>query len=185
MTAAHFSLFDTALGGMAIVWRGSAVIGLRLPDRDADHLRRSVTKGFPAATEHALDGAAKEAADAVAALVSGEKRDLTFVAVELPAFDAVTLGALTAARDIPPGETATYGEVARKLGDIGLARRVGQAMGRNPVPVIIPCHRVLGAGGKLTGFSAPGGVDAKLKLLEIEGALRPSLFEDLPLVRKR
>lgn len=185
MTAAHFSLFDTTLGAMAIVWRRSAAIGLRLPDRDTDHLRRSVANGFPDAAERALDGAAKEAADAVTALVAGEKRDLTFVAIELPAFDAVTLGALKAAREIPPGQTATYGDIARRLGDIGLARRVGQAMARNPVPIIIPCHRVLGEHARLVGFSAPGGVALKLKLLDIESAHATSLFGALPFRTKR
>lgn len=184
MTDAAFSLFDTQLGAMAMVWRGDVIIGLRLPDLGADHLRRSVARAFPDAAERPLQGAAREAAEGVAALVSGEKRDLADVTVELPPFDPITLGALHSARAIKPGETATYGDIARTLGDVGLSRRVGQAMGRNPVPIIIPCHRVMGAGGKLTGFSAPGGVDVKLRLLEIEGALRPSLFGDLPLARK-
>ena len=85
-------------------------------------------------------------------------------------------------RSIMPGETLTYGEVASRCGDDVDARTVGQAMGRNPWPIIVPCHRVLGAGGKLVGFSAPGGVDTKLKLLAIERAKvgdAPGLFDDL------
>jgi methylated-DNA-[protein]-cysteine S-methyltransferase len=180
-----FALFETRLGVMAIVWRGDAVIGLRLPDTDQSETRRRVRARRQGAEERALEGAAAEAAAGVVALAAGEKRDLTVVAVELPEMDEIARGALLAARAIPPGETRTYGEIARGLGDVALARRVGQAMARNPVPVIIPCHRVMGEGGKLTGFSAPGGLDTKLRLLEIEGALKPSLFADLPFARKK
>jgi methylated-DNA-[protein]-cysteine S-methyltransferase len=76
------------------------------------------------------------------------------------------------ARTIPPGRTLSYGEVAQALGDATLARAVGQALGRNPFPIIVPCHRVLAAGGKAGGFSAPGGVKTKARLLEIEGAFK-------------
>ena len=81
------------------------------------------------------------------------------------------------ARSIAPGETRTYGEIAARLGDPGLSRAVGQALGRNPFVIVVPCHRVLAAGGKAGGFSAPGGVETKRRLLEIEGAraLHPTL----------
>jgi methylated-DNA-[protein]-cysteine S-methyltransferase len=77
----------------------------------------------------------------------------------------------------------TYGEIAERLGDKTLARAVGQAMGENPTPIVMPCHRVLAAGGKTGGFSAPGGVVTKLQLLTIEGAELggPTLFARLPL----
>jgi methylated-DNA-[protein]-cysteine S-methyltransferase len=84
------------------------------------------------------------------------------------------------AREIPPGQTLTYGEIAEQLGDKLLARDVGQAMGRNPFPIVVPCHRVVAANGKLGGFSAPGGANTKLKLLAIEGAVpngQPGLFD--------
>jgi methylated-DNA-[protein]-cysteine S-methyltransferase len=88
------------------------------------------------------------------------------------------------ARTIPPGATLSYGEIAVRLGDRGAARDVGEALGQNPFPIIVPCHRVLAAGGKVGGFSASGGVATKLRLLDIEGAQvgeAPSLFERLPL----
>lgn len=87
------------------------------------------------------------------------------------------------ARQIPPGRTMTYGEIAQRLGDKALARAVGQAMGENPTPIVMPCHRVLAASGKTGGFSAPGGVATKLRLLTIERAQPggPTLFDDLPL----
>jgi methylated-DNA-[protein]-cysteine S-methyltransferase len=80
-------------------------------------------------------------------------------------------------RSIPPGETLTYGDIATRLGDVGLSRAVGQALGRNPFAIVVPCHRVLAAGGKSGGFSAVGGVETKRRLLEIEGArdLHPTL----------
>ena len=91
---------------------------------------------------------------------------------------ACAAAAAVIARAIPPGSTLTYGEIARRLGDPGAAQAVGQAMGHNPWPIVVPCHRVLGAGGKVGGFSAPGGAKTKLRMLEIEGALKP---ERLPL----
>jgi methylated-DNA-[protein]-cysteine S-methyltransferase len=92
------------------------------------------------------------------------------------------------ARAIPPGKRLSYGEVAERLGDRNLARDVAQALGQNPVPIIVPCHRVMAAGRKTGGFSAPGGVQTKLKLLSIEGAQleeAPMLFDRLPLVAQR
>ena len=74
-------------------------------------------------------------------------------------------------RTIPPGSTSTYGDVARLLGDATLARRVGEALGRNPFPIVVPCHRVLAAGGRTGGFSARGGTETKMQLLRIEGAV--------------
>lgn len=90
-------------------------------------------------------------------------------------------------RTIPQGETRTYGEVAKAIGAPGAAQAVGAALGRNPVPIIVPCHRILAANGKSGGFSAPGGAATKLKLLEIERARRSGeagLFDDLPLALK-
>jgi methylated-DNA-[protein]-cysteine S-methyltransferase len=91
------------------------------------------------------------------------------------------------ARTIPPGATLSYGEIATRLGDRSAARDVGEAMGQNPFPVIVPCHRVVAAGGKVGGFSAAGGVTTKLRLLAIEGAQvgeTPTLFDSLPLVAR-
>ena len=75
-----------------------------------------------------------------------------------------------AARAIPPGNTLSYGDIAKRVGAPGAARAVGQALGRNPFPIVVPCHRVLAAGGKIGGFSAQGGVATKRRMLAIEGA---------------
>ena len=93
----------------------------------------------------------------------------------------------TLARRIPAGATLSYGEVAERLGDRDLARDVAKALSENPCPIIVPCHRILAAGGKPGGFSAPGGVATKLRLLTIEGAQPegPMLFDRLPLAAAR
>jgi methylated-DNA-[protein]-cysteine S-methyltransferase len=129
--------------------------------------------------------AVRAAIDSVVALTSGaaaepagaELAALTLDLGELPAFDREVYAV---ARTIPPGETLTYGEIAARLGDPGAAREVGQSLGRNPIAIIVPCHRVVAAGGGTGGFSANGGVDTKLRLLEIERARftdGPTLFD--------
>jgi methylated-DNA-[protein]-cysteine S-methyltransferase len=119
--------------------------------------------------------------------LSGEKRDLAHIAVDDSSVPDFNRRVYAVARKIPPGQTKSYGDIARALGDPLLARDVGQALGQNPTPIIVPCHRVLAANGKSGGFSAPGGVDTKMRVLTIEGAQPggPTLFDDLPLARRR
>ena len=131
--------------------------------------------------------AIQQAIDAICALLSGEEADLSFITCDDVAIAPFERDVYAVTRTIPAGDTRTYGDIARQLGDIQLSRQVGQSLGRNPLPIIIPCHRVMGAGGKLTGFSAHGGVDTKLKLLDIEKAamgLEGGLFGHLPLAVK-
>ena len=144
-------------------------------------------KRYPAAQEAAPSPETQRAIDGIVALLRGEPIDLTGVPIDnedTPTFNAKVYAI---ARNIPPGRTMTYGEIAERLGDRLLARDVGTALGQNPCPIIMPCHRVLAAGGKTGGFSAPGGVVTKLRLLSIEGAQPggPTLFDHLPLVAPR
>jgi methylated-DNA-[protein]-cysteine S-methyltransferase len=104
-------------------------------------------------------------------LLEGDAVDLRDVVVDLEGVPDFARRVYMIAREIEPGATRTYGSIATELGDRMLAQEVGQALGRNPVPVIIPCHRVLAANGKLGGFSAPGGSETKRRMLMIEGAL--------------
>jgi methylated-DNA-[protein]-cysteine S-methyltransferase len=129
----------------------------------------------------------RRAIDGIVALLRGEHRDLKDVTIDAGDLPEFNRKVYDIARTIPPGATLTYGEVAERLGDKLLARDVGQALGQNPIPLIVPCHRVLAAGGKTGGFSAPGGVVSKLRLLTIEGAQPhgPTLFDRLPLAAKR
>jgi methylated-DNA-[protein]-cysteine S-methyltransferase len=118
--------------------------------------------------------------DRVLALLNGEAIDLTDIPVDLDDAPEFHRKVYEVARTIPPGRTMTYGEIAKRLGAPHESREVGQALGRNPIAIIVPCHRVLGADGKMGGFSASGGVATKRRILEIEGAAALSagpLFE--------
>lgn len=172
MMLSFFHCFETALGTCAVAWRADGlIVGSQLPELDAAATRRRMLTRFPAATEAAPPSAVQAAVLGVQRLLAGEARDTAeLLAVQLddgalPAFHAQVL-ALT--RRIPVGQTLTYGEIAKQLGEPGAARAVGQAEGSNPFAPIVPCHRVMGAGGVGTGFSAHGGVATKLRLLAIE-----------------
>jgi len=119
----------------------------------------------------------------IAALLAGERRDLGDAVLDWAAVPDFNRRVYDVARAIPPGSTLSYGEVAERLGDRNLARDVARALGQNPFPIVVPCHRVTAAGGKTGGFSAPGGVRTKLRLLSIERAQPsgPTLFAELPL----
>jgi len=183
---AQFSLFQTSLGPCGIAWAGGRVIATSLPEACAADTRRRLA-GRSGGSEQPAPPAIARVIDAMTALLAGQRTDLTFVDCDLSGIDPFAVRVYGAARGIPAGRTATYGEIAEGLGDRRLARNVGQALGRNPLPIIVPCHRVLGADGKLVGFSAEGGVALKLKMLDIEGAQPggvPGLFDDLPLAVK-
>jgi methylated-DNA-[protein]-cysteine S-methyltransferase len=184
MSDCCFALFDTAIGTCAIVWSGRGVAGVQLPEKDAAATRARVTRRHAGAEEAAPPPAVQCAIDGMIALLAGEPRDLTDIALDDGALPELNRKVYAIARTIPPGATLTYGEIAERLGDKLLARAVGQALGENPIPLIVPCHRVLAAGGKTGGFSASGGVVTKLRLLTIEGAEPggPTLFTRLPLV---
>lgn len=187
MIAAAFALFDTEIGRCAIAWRGEAVCGFAIPAASdaetADSLRRRIGGAEPAEPPAVIG----EAIRAVRRLLAGESTDLSFIPVDLAATPDFERRVYAALRGVAPGATITYGELAERAGSPGAARAVGMAMARNPVPVIIPCHRVLAGARRSGGFSAPGGVATKFKLLQIEQAGRGEagmLFEDLPLAVK-
>jgi methylated-DNA-[protein]-cysteine S-methyltransferase len=183
MTDLAFAMFETAIGSTAIVWSARGIAGVQLPERSARATRDRVLRRFPAARETAPPAIVQRAIDDIVGLLGGEPRDLTYVTVDIDGVADFNRRVYAIARTIPPGATLSYGEIAERLGDRSLARDVGQALGQNPVPIIVPCHRVLAAGGKVGGFSAPGGVVTKLRLLTIEGAQPggPTLFDRLPL----
>lgn len=178
-----FCLFDTALGRCAIIWRGGLVVGAALPEADDEQLRGSLSRRFPGCTGQAPPPPVAAAIAAVVRLLDGEPEDLSSLAIDLTSLAAFEQAVLRETLAIPAGETRTYGEIAAALGSPGAARAVGRALGANPIPIIVPCHRVLASDGRSGGFSAPGGASTKLRMLEIEGARRgnePQLFERLP-----
>jgi methylated-DNA-[protein]-cysteine S-methyltransferase len=187
MPELNFALFETAIGHCAIIWSAHGVVGVQLPEVDARATRARTVRRFPAAQEEAPTPAVQRAIDGIVALLRGEPIDLTGVIIDNERTPEFNARVYAIARTIPPGQTLTYGEVAERLGDRLLAREVGTALGQNPCPIIMPCHRVLAAGGKTGGFSASGGVVTKLRLLTIEGAQPngPTLFDHLPLAARQ
>jgi len=183
MSELDFALFETAIGHCGIVWSERGVAGVQLPERDEQATRNRLLRRFAGAREAVPPDVVRRAIDGIVALLGGEPRDLNHVVIDTDGVADFNRCVYTIARTIAPGATKSYGEIAERLGDRNLARDVGQALGQNPFPVIVPCHRVLAAGGNAGGFSAPGGVATKLRLLTIEGAQPggPTLFDRLPL----
>lgn len=166
-------MFATAIGSCGICWGDRGVTRVRLPDPSRESIRRQLARGVEETVPppYVLDAIA-----GMVALLAGEPRDLRSVPVDLrgvPAFGRAVYGV---ARAVPPGRTLTYGHLAGMLHAPGAARAVGRALGQNPIPIIIPCHRIVAAGGRSGGFSAPGGSATKLRMLAIEGAGEPTLF---------
>jgi methylated-DNA-[protein]-cysteine S-methyltransferase len=184
MSAAAFALFPTALGTCALVWRGDEIVGAALPEADPARMRSSLDSRFPGSVESEPPAPVAAAIGLIVQSFSGAPADFSAIEVDLSGADDFERSVYAAARAIPRGEVRTYGEIARTIGAPGAARAVGAALGRNPVPIIIPCHRVVAAAGGSGGFSAPGGVATKFRILAIEGARRgaePELFETLPM----
>ncbi len=166
----HLHRFLTALGPCALRWGERGISAVLTPGRR--ELAPPVTSGPRPRRD------VETAAEGIVSLLAGERTDLRFVSLDwgsTPAFDRAVY---EAAREIPPGAVCSYGELAAATGAPGAAREVGAALARNPFPIVVPCHRVLSAAGTLHGFSAPGGLDTKRRMLEIE---RAPGFEQQPL----
>ena len=150
-------------------------------------MRRRLASRFAGAVEAEPPTFVAEAIDLIVRLLQRERVDLGGIPVDPEGASELERRVYEAARRIPCGEVRTYGEIAREIGSPGATQAVGAALGRNPIPIVIPCHRVLASGGRSGGFSAPGGVGTKFRMLEIEGARRSGeagLFESLPLAVK-
>jgi methylated-DNA-[protein]-cysteine S-methyltransferase len=170
MAASGFALFDTPIGRCGIAWGESGIAGVQLPEAGEPETRARMLHRFPAAGEAVPPPEVQGAVDGIVALLRGEASVLSTVALDMDGVPEFHRRVYEAARAIPPGNTLSYGDIAKRAGAPGAARAVGQALGRNPFPIVVPCHRVLAAGGKIGGFSAQGGVETKRRMLEIEGA---------------
>jgi methylated-DNA-[protein]-cysteine S-methyltransferase len=180
MTSHHFAIFDTAIGRCGIIWGPRGINGVQLPMESEDKTRNRIRQRHGEIAEASPPADVQSAIDGIVELLAGKPNDLAEIVLDLDGVPAFNRGVYDIARTIPPGKTLTYGDIARRLGGVELSREVGQALGRNPCPIVVPCHRVLAAGGKPGGFSANGGVVTKLKMLAIEGAVvnhTPSLFD--------
>jgi methylated-DNA-[protein]-cysteine S-methyltransferase len=160
---AQICRFHTALGACGVRWSELGIAEVLMPGTHAlaaaGHIRREL-----------LPEEVGEAIEQIVALLGGERRDLRGIVLDETGVDAFRRAVYAATREIAPGETATYGQIAQAIGEPNAAREVGAALGRNPFPIVVPCHRVLAADGALHGFSAPGGIRTKRRMLEIEGA---------------
>ena len=170
MTASGFALFDTAIGRCGIAWGERGIAGVQLPEAGEPETRARMLHRFPSAGEAAPPAEVRQAIERMASLLRGEASDLSAIALDMDGVPEFHRRVYEAARAIPPGNTLSYGDIAKRVGAPGAARAVGQALGRNPFPIVVPCHRVLAAGGKIGGFSAQGGVETKQRMLSIEGA---------------
>ena len=175
-----FCLFPTSVGECALAWRGERLCAVHLPEATPEQLRRRMRARWPGAVEGEPPAFAAAAVRRVRALLEGERDDLLDLPLDMEGVPPFHQQVYAVARAIPPGRTLTYGEVARLIGEPGASRAVGQALGANPFAPVVPCHRVLAAGGRSGGFSAEGGAATKLRMLEIEGArfgAEPGLFD--------
>jgi methylated-DNA-[protein]-cysteine S-methyltransferase len=180
----EFTLFDTRIGPCGIAWNDAGIFCTQLPESDEAQSRARFLKRVPGAHEATAPPQVQAVITRIAALLEGGKGDdFADVALDMDRLPDFNRAVYAIARKIPPGATITYGEIAKQLGGVQLSRDVGRAMGKNPFPIIVPCHRVLAAGAKPGGFSARGGTVTKLKMLAIEGAYvnhTPSLFDEVP-----
>lgn len=166
-----YTLFHTSIGSCGIAWGTRGIVAVQLPERNESATLARLLRAHGAAGGQRPTGEIQRIIDDIVALLAGEPRDLLHARLDLARVPPFHQCVFEIVRRIPPGQTRSYGEVAALCGERHAARAVGQAMARNPVPIIVPCHRVLAAGGRSGGFSAPGGVRTKLRLLAIEGAL--------------
>jgi methylated-DNA-[protein]-cysteine S-methyltransferase len=169
VTAHNFTLFDTAIGRCGIAWSERGVGGVQLPEAGEPETRARMLHRFPAAGEAMPPPEVRRAVDRIVALLRGEPSDLSNIVLDMEGVSPFHRRVYEVARTIPPGKTLSYGDIAARLDARGAARAVGQALGRNPFAIVVPCHRVLAAGGKVGGFSAQGGIATKLRMLAIEG----------------
>lgn len=177
-----YALFPTAIGDCAIAWNAAGLTGVWLPEASRDALERRVRRRTPGALATAPRADLADLVKAIARLLAGEHVGFESTRLDLEHTDEFDRRVYTVTRAIAAGEVLTYGEVATRVGASASARAVGQSLGRNPWPIVVPCHRVVAAGIALGGFSAPGGTATKQRLLAIERARRPGapdLFDSL------
>ena len=168
--AHHYLIFATAGGFCGIAWNDVGITRFQLPTRSAEATERLLRRRLPEAEPGTPPPAVAEAVAAVERYFAGEATDFSGVILDLGEQSDSFRQIYAAARRVGWGRTTTYGSLAKELGrGPEAARDVGEAMARNPVALIIPCHRVLAAGGKPGGFSAPGGTASKLRMLALEG----------------
>jgi methylated-DNA-[protein]-cysteine S-methyltransferase len=174
-----YAVFHAAIGACGVAWGPAGITGVQLPETTPEQTLKRLAERFPDAGPRTAPPAVVAIIDRIVAVLAGAPDDLADVDLDLRGRSGFECRAYAVARATPPGSTITYGEVATAIGNPGLARAVGRAMGANPFPIIVPCHRVLGADGSIGGFSAHGGSTTKRRMLLAEGVPEregPALF---------
>ncbi len=174
------ALFDTAIGACAVAWTEAGIVRFLLPERTSAATRAAVLRSHGREVREAEPtGAVAAAIAGVRAHLAGEIDDLRWISLDHTGISEFDRAVYRVTRAVDPGHTLSYGQVAARIGAPGAAQGVGRALGRNPIPLIVPCHRILAADHALHGFSAPGGIATKQRLLELEltpGFGEPTLF---------
>ncbi len=182
MAGRGYAVFDTVIGRCGIAWGDSGIVAVQLPQAREIETRRRMLRQYPDARELRPSLNAEIAIEAMAALLRGQPCDFSDVELDMNGMPPFSRRVYEFARTIPRGETLTFADLAKRLGASGAAHAVGQAIGRNPFAILVPCHRVLAAEGETDGFSMNGGMVSKRRLLSLEGALAksgPTLFDAL------
>ncbi|MFF2553898.1 methylated-DNA--[protein]-cysteine S-methyltransferase [Nocardia sp. NPDC058058] len=178
---ASAALFDTAIGTCALAWSAAGVLRFALPEADPEDTRAYILRKHRVYDIREADPTPEIAAaiEKIRAHLAGDLDDLDWIPLDINSLNDFDRAVYAVTRAIHPGHTLSYGDIANRIGAPGGAQAVGQSLGRNPIPLIVPCHRVLTADHALHGFSAPGGINTKQRLLEIErtpGFGEPTLF---------
>lgn len=169
MAGRAYAMFDTGIGRCGIAWGYGGIVGVQLPEAREIETRKRLFHLYPDAREMRPSPDVESAIEGIAALLRGEPADLSDVTLDMSGIPAFNQRVYAFTRTIPRGETLTYGEVAAKLRASGAMHSVAQALARNPFVLIVPCHRVLEAGGYADRISPNGGAISKRRLLSIEG----------------
>lgn len=182
MAGRGYTVFDTPVGRCGIAWSPLGIVGVQLPEAREIETRRLLLRQFPESRELRPPPEIEIAVEAIVTLLGGQPADFSDVTLDMREVQPFPRRVYEFTRTIPRGETLTYGEVAARLKAAGASHTVAQAIARNPFPLIVPCHRVLEAGGYTDRMCANGGSISKRRLLSIEGARgtsSPTLFDVL------
>jgi methylated-DNA-[protein]-cysteine S-methyltransferase len=166
-----YTLFATPIGQCGLAWSVRGICAVQLPQAAVATTRLALLRRVPGAKSARPPPSVQCAIIAIVRLLKGKASELRWLAIDYRNASEFHRCVCEAARAIPAGETQSYGELAVRLGKPGAARAVGGVMARNALPIIVPCHRVMAAGGQPGGFSAPGGVSTKLRMLRIEAGI--------------
>jgi methylated-DNA-[protein]-cysteine S-methyltransferase len=177
---AHFHLFDTAIGPCGLAWTSAGLIQVQLPEASEAATEMRLGRITRAAWSDKLPDNVSVCEDRMHAYFEGEPVAFTDIDLDMSRVNAFSAKVYTALRGVGWGETTSYGALARQIGDPHAARAIGAAMGKNPWPLVVPCHRVLAASGKIGGFSAYGGRATKRKMLQLEQADADGAAPTLP-----